>query len=109
MAAEALTIALQALPHDADNLSTACAGAAAGAPVLPVLRHHGTFVPIDMPLGPGRSPWEGATRDPEKLRRLFAEHPHAVPAFVERMDFGRRARIWSDGRLTTIPTTYAKG
>ncbi|MEC5383091.1 hypothetical protein VSX64_19885 [Aurantimonas sp. C2-6-R+9] len=109
MAADPLIIALQVLPHDADHLAAALAGAGAGARVLPVLRRHSAFAPIEIPMGVGRSPWEGATRDPEKLRRLFADHPGAIATFVDRTEAGLRARVWSGGRLITIPTVYVKG
>lgn len=109
MAADSITTALLALPDGADPLTTALAGAAAGARVFPVMRRNGAYMPVDLPMGAGRSAWEGATRDPEKLRRLFANNPGATAAFVDRTEAGLRARIWSGGRLTTIPTTYAKG
>lgn len=109
MAADLLIFALQALPHDADQLTAALAGAGAGARVLPVQWHGSAHLPIDLPMGPGRSPWEGATSDPEKLRRLFADHPGTIAAFVDRTEAGLRARIWSGGRLTPIPVIYAKG
>lgn len=104
MAADPITTALLALPDGADNLTTALAGAAAGTRVLPVLRSGSTHVPIAVAMGPGRSPWTAATRDPAKLRRLFADHPGTVPAFVDQTEAGLRARVWSGGRLTTIPT-----
>lgn len=108
MAADSVTTALQALPDDADHLTTALAGADAGARVLPVQRRGNTYVPIDVAMGPGRSPWAAATRDHDRVRRLFAEHPHAVPAFVDQTEAGLRARIWSCGRLTTIPANVVR-
>lgn len=108
MAADPVTTALQALPDGADHLTTAFAGAAAGARVLPVLRHGNTYAPIAVAMGPGRSPWTAATRDHDRLRRLFTDHPGAVPAFVDQTEAGLRARIWSGGRLTTIPTSYVR-
>ncbi|MET3789832.1 hypothetical protein [Aquamicrobium terrae] len=108
MAVDPVTTALQALPDGADHLTAAFAGAAAGARVLPVQRHGNTYAPIDVPMGPGRSPWTAATRDHGRLRRLFAEHPDAVPAFVDQTEAGPRARIWSGGRLATIPTSYVR-
>lgn len=108
MAADPVTTALQALPDGADHLTTALAGAGAGAPVLPVLRCGNTYVPIDVLMGPGRSPWTAATRDHDRLRRLFTDHPGAVPAFVDQTEAGLRARIWSSGRLTTIPANVVR-
>lgn len=109
MAADSITTALLALPDGADPLTTALAGAAAGARVFPVMRRNEAYMPVDLPMGAGRSAWEGATRDPGKLRRLFANNPGATAAFVDRTEAGLRARIWSGGRLTAIPTIYAKG
>ncbi len=108
MAADPITTALQFVHDDADSLTLALAGVAAGARVLPVLRQGNTFVPVALAMGPGRSPWTAATRDPDGLRRLFAEHPRAVAAFVDQTDFGLRARVWSGDRLTTIPTVHVK-
>ncbi len=108
MPADPVTTVLQALPDTADSLTVALAGAAAGARVLPVLRHGNTYAPIAVPMGVGRSPWTAATRDPARLRGLFADHPHAVPAFVDETEAGLRARIWSGIRLTAIPASYVK-
>lgn len=108
MAADPVTTALQALPDGADHLTTALAGAGAGARVLPVLRCGNTYVPIDVPMGPGRSRWTAATRDHGRLRRFFAEHPDAVPAFVDQTEARPRARIWSGRRLATIPNSYVR-
>jgi hypothetical protein len=109
MAADPITTALQALPDDADSLTAALAGVAAGARVLPALRHGNTYAPIATAMGPGRSPWTAATRDPDRLRRLFSEHSRAIPAFVDQTEAGLRARIWSGGCLTTIPTVHVRG
>jgi hypothetical protein len=108
MAADSITTALLSLPDGADHLTTALAGAAAGARVFPVQRYGNTYAPIVVAMGIGRSPWTAATRDPAKLRRLFAEHPGAVPAFVDQTEAGLRARIWSGGRLTTIPANVVR-
>ncbi len=108
MAADPVITALQLVHEDADGLTIALAGVAAGARVLPVLRHGNTYVPIAVAMGIGRSPWTAATRDPDRLRRLFAEHPRAVAAFVDQTEAGLRARIWSGDRLTAIPTVHVK-
>lgn len=109
MAVDPISKALEALPDSADSLTSALVGVAAGAGVLPVMRRGNTYVPIVVAMGVSRSPWIAATRDSDRLRRLFAEHPRAIAAFVDQTEAGLRARIWSGRRLTAIPTNEMRG
>ena len=67
MAADSITTALVALPDDSDHLTIALAAATAGARVFPVLRRNGAYVPVDSPMGAGRS-----------ARRVSIEHGRPV-------------------------------